>query len=109
MMETHVSPHIVTNTILLKLLEPLPLNNYIDQLQPILKQQNTDAELPEWSRMSITVLIITLFFVILAVELKRARNYWYASRLSNRPDDFQEYHELMPDHPPSTSARCQHY
>ena len=28
-------------------LEPLPLNDYIDQLQPILKQQNTAAGLPE--------------------------------------------------------------
>ena len=33
------------------ILEPLPLNNYVDQLQPVLKQQNTDAGVPEWSRM----------------------------------------------------------
>ena len=89
-------------------LEPLPLNNYIDQLQPILKQQTTDAELPEWSRIGITVLI-TLLLVILAVGLKRAHNCWYASRLSNRKDDTQESHELMPDPPASTSATCQHY
>ena len=89
-------------------LEPLPLNNYIDQLQPILKQQTTNTELPKWSRMGITVLI-TLLFVIMAVGLKRTCNCWYASRLSNRPDDTQESRELMPDPPASTSATCQHY
>ena len=55
----HVFIMNVTNIILSSSnrLESLPLNNYIDQLQPILKQQNTDAGLPEWSRMDITVLI----------------------------------------------------
>ena len=80
-------------------LEPLPLNNYIDQLQPILKQQNTNKELPEWSRTGITVMI-TLLFVILAVGLNRMRNWWYASRLPKQSDNTQESHELMPDPPP---------
>ena len=89
-------------------LEPLPQNNYIDQLQPILKQQNTDAGFPEWTRMGITVLF-TLLFVLLAVGLKRARDCWYASRLSNQPEDIQESHKLMPNPPPWTSATCQHH
>ena len=58
--------------------------------------------------MGITVLI-TLLFVILAVGLKRVRNCWYASQLSNRLDDTQESHELMLDPPPSTSVTCQHH
>ena len=49
-------------------LESLPLKNYIDQLQPILKQQNINAELTEWSRMGIMVMI-TLLLVILVVGL----------------------------------------
>ena len=89
-------------------LEPLPLNNYIDQLQLILKQQNTNEELPEGSRMCITVMI-TLFFVLLAVGLKWTRDCWHVSRLSKQPVTTQESHELMPDPAPSTSAVCPHH
>ena len=89
-------------------LEPIPLNDYIDQLQPILKQQDAVAGLPEWTRMGITVLI-TLLFVLLAVGLKWARDCWHAYRLSKQPEDTQESHELMPDPSPSTSAVCPHH
>ena len=88
-------------------LEPLPLNDYIDQLQPILKQQNSAAGLPEWTRIGITVLI-TLLFVLLAVGLKLVRDCWHASRLSKQPEGTQESHKLVPNPAPSTSGVCQH-
>ena len=45
--------------------------------------------------------------VILTVGLKQAHTWWFASRLSERPDANQESHELMED-PQASTLICQH-
>ena len=81
-------------------LKPVPLQDYIDRLQPLMKLPSTsDQGLPEWLRISTPIGVTLLLLVILAGG--RFLHSWLVKKKSDVATPVQAVDPLLQTQPPS--------
>ena len=85
-------------------LEPIPLPDYIDSLQPLLQRKTTrEQPLPDWLTMVVPIAVILLLMGIVFGYFRF--RVWFPAR--NCPDDIPRP-EDQDDIPPGHQASCPH-